>query len=215
MGEFLTVFGESGGEYTEKRSRFLAALRHCETEEEAAAFLSEIRALHRDARHNCYAYSVAGGTVKRFSDDGEPHGTAGKPILEVIEGAGLCDIAIVVTRYFGGVLLGTGGLVRAYTEAAKEAVSGADPVRMTSCTVFRTVCSYADVDRLMQLLRSNGCETENTEYAEQVTVTFHLESSLAERFQKALQETFSAKITAETVAEKMLPVKIATDLEEF
>ena len=207
MESFLTVLSNSAGEYTEKRSKFLAVLKPCETEEEAAAFLAEVRAGHHEARHHCYAYCVAGGTVKRFSDDGEPHGTAGKPILEVLEGAQLCNAILVVTRYFGGVLLGTGGLVRAYTEAAKEAVAAASIVKMTPCAVFRTVCPYSDVDRLTQLLQNNGCEIENTDYAEQVTVQYHLEVSLAEGFQNCLREAFSARLVAEPLKEKMLPVK--------
>ena len=115
MDGFVTVLEETTAEYTEKRSRFIATLYPCDTEEKAAEFINKMRSEYWDARHNCFAYSVENGAVKRFSDDGEPHGTAGKPILEVIEGAGITNTVIVVTRYFGGVLLGTGGLVRAYT----------------------------------------------------------------------------------------------------
>lgn len=215
MESYLTVLSDAAGEYTEKRSKFLAALRRCETEEEAAAFLSEIRAKHREARHNCYAYCVAEGRTKRFSDDGEPHGTAGKPILEVIEGANLCNVALVVTRYFGGILLGTGGLARAYTEAAKEAVAAAEIVRMTPCSVFCTVCPYPDVDRLTALLEKSGCVIEKTDYAHQVTVTYHMEVSREEAFICRLREAFSARLTADPIAQTMLPVKISTDLEDF
>ncbi|MBQ7726583.1 MAG: YigZ family protein, partial [Clostridia bacterium] len=151
MEEYITVSGQSTGEYSEKHSRFLAALFPCETEEQAAEILSQIRSERWDARHHCYAYCVNGGAVKRFSDDGEPHGTAGKPILEVVEAGGFTNVLLVVTRYFGGVLLGTGGLVRAYTAAAKEAVAAAKPVKMTLCRVYNTVCSYADHEKLAKL----------------------------------------------------------------
>ena len=111
---YITVIGQTEAEYTEKRSRFIATLKHCETEEAAAEFISALKAKYWDARHNCYAYSVENGALKRFSDDGEPQGTAGKPMLEILKGAALYDVCAVVTRYFGGTLLGTGRLVRAY-----------------------------------------------------------------------------------------------------
>ena len=120
---YSTVFSETKTEYVEKRSRFIATLRHCETEEEANAFLEEMRSKYWDARHNCFAYSVNEGKLRRFSDDGEPHGTAGKPMLDVITGSGITNIAVVVTRYFGGVLLGTGGLVRAYSKSVQDCLA--------------------------------------------------------------------------------------------
>ena len=114
---FQTVFKQNETEYVEKRSRFIATLRHCETEAEANDFVKEMKSKYWDATHNVYAYSVEGGRMCRFSDDGEPHGTAGKPMLDCIQGSGITNIAVVVTRYFGGILLGTGGLVRAYSKA--------------------------------------------------------------------------------------------------
>ena len=116
MEKYITVLGESTAEYTEKRSRFIATIRHCDSEEEALAFIEEMRSKYWDARHNVYAYSVK--HQGRFSDDGEPHGTAGKPVYDVITSDGITNLAVVVTRYFGGVLLGTGGLVRAYSKSA-------------------------------------------------------------------------------------------------
>jgi uncharacterized YigZ family protein len=164
MGRFLTILEVSSAEYVEKRSRFIANLRHCETEEEASAFLDEMRSKYWDARHNVFAYSVAGGTLCRFSDDGEPHGTAVKPILDVILGSEIKNIAIVVTRYFGGVLLGTGGLVRAYSKSAKDAVNNAKVVEMIPCTVYETVCEYTDHQRLVSIIENAGGKIENTEF---------------------------------------------------
>ena len=202
----MTVSGESVGEYSEKRSRFIATLRHIETEEQAAAFLAEMRSKYWDARHNCYAYSISRGTLKRFSDDGEPHGTAGKPILDIIDGSGFTDIMIVVTRYFGGVLLGTGGLVRAYSAAAREAVALAKRVRMTPCTVYKAKCGYAELERLTKLIADCGGSSENTVYTENVELEFYLENYACEDFLLKLKETFAARITAEEIAQKMLGV---------
>lgn len=206
MKSYITVSGESVGEYSEKRSRFIATLRHTETEEQAAAFLAEMRSTYWDARHNCYAYSISRGTLKRFSDDGEPHGTAGKPILDIIEGSGLTDITVVVTRYFGGVLLGTGGLVRAYSSAAREAVANAERVRMTPCTVYKARCGYSELERLTKLITDCGGRVENTVYTENAELEFHLENSACEDFLLKLRETFAARITAEEITEKMLGV---------
>ena len=204
MESYITVSGESVGEYSEKRSRFIATLRHTETEEQAAAFLAEMRSKYWDARHNCYAYSMSGGTLKRFSDDGEPHGTAGKPILDIIDGSGLTDIMIVVTRYFGGVLLGTGGLVRAYSAAAREAVANANRVKMTPCTVYKASCGYSELERLTKLIGDCGGSLENTVYTENVELEFYLENSCCEDFLLKLKETFAARITAEEITQKML-----------
>ena len=206
MESYITVSGESVGEYSEKRSRFIATLRHTETEEQAAAFLAEMRSKYWDARHNCYAYSMSGGTLKRFSDDGEPHGTAGKPILDIIDGSGLTDIMIVVTRYFGGVLLGTGGLVRAYSAAAREAVANANRVKMTPCTVYKASCGYSELERLTKLIGDCGGSLENTVYTENVELEFYLENYACEDFLLKLKETFAARITAEEIAQKMLGV---------
>ena len=208
MESYITVSGESVGEYSEKRSRFLATLRHTETEEQAAAFLAEMRSKYWDARHNCYAYSMSGGTLKRFSDDGEPHGTAGKPILDIIDGSGLTDIMIVVTRYFGGVLLGTGGLVRAYSAAAREAVANANRVKMTPCTVYKASCGYSELERLTKLIGDCGGSLENTVYTENVELEFYLENSCCEDFLLKLKETFAARITAEEITQKMLGVAV-------
>lgn len=206
MESYITVSGESVGEYSEKRSRFIATLKHIETEEQAAEFLAEMRSKYWDARHNCYAYSISNGTLKRFSDDGEPHGTAGKPILDVIDGSGLTDVMIVVTRYFGGVLLGTGGLVRAYSAAAREALSRANRVKMTPCTVYKTQCGYSELERLTKLIADCGGRVENTVYAEDVELKFYLENTACEDFLLKLRETFAARICAEETDKKMLGV---------
>ena len=167
-----------------------------------------MRSEYWDARHNCFAYSVENGAVKRFSDDGEPHGTAGKPILEVIEGAGITNTVIVVTRYFGGVLLGTGGLVRAYTKAAKDAIDLSQRVLMTPCNVFTCFCSYSDRERLVKLIEDSGGTVEDTLYTAEVELKFYLSEEKSGEFLKKLCETFSARLTAEITGTRLCPVKI-------
>lgn len=202
----ITVSGQSSAEYTEKRSRFIAVIRHCETEQEAVSFINDIRAKHRDARHNCYAYSVSGGAVKRFSDDGEPHGTAGKPMLDIIDGEGLCNVCAVVTRYFGGVLLGTGGLVRAYSKALKDAAVSANRAVMIPCTVFSCSADYIDSARLSKLISDMGGVTENAEYTEKVALTFFMRESKKSEFELKLKEMFCARITAKEIKTELRPV---------
>ena len=208
MERYLTAKGENTAEFSEKRSRFIATLRHCETEEEAMDFIDEMRSKYWDARHNVFAYSVNKAKTCRFSDDGEPHGTAGKPILDVILGSGVTDIAIVVTRYFGGILLGTGGLVRAYSKSAKDAVNEALLAEMISCSVIKTVCEYTDHQRLLKLVEESGGEIETCDFAEKITLTYVLKDEAVETFLKKLSENFSARLNAEILENKIYPFEI-------
>lgn len=208
MKSFITVTGESTAEYSEKRSRFIATLRHISSEAEAAEFLAEMRTRYWDARHNCYAYSLKDGNLKRFSDDSEPHGTAGKPILDVIEGSGVTDVMIVVTRYFGGVLLGTGGLVKAYSTSARDAMLAAERVKMTPCTVYKTVADYSLHERLVKLIEQSGGTVENTEFTSKVAVTYFMENIYTEDFLLKLREGFAARLSAEEIEQNLRPVKI-------
>lgn len=206
MERYITVLGENEAEYTEKRSRFIATVRHCDTEKEALSFLEEMRSKYWDARHNVYAYSVNG--TNRFSDDGEPHGTAGKPMLDVILGEGIENLAVVVTRYFGGVLLGTGGLVRAYTKATKDALSSAQKGEVIPCTLLQTQCEYTDHQRLLNLIESCGGMVEGSDFTQNVTVRYSFKDQDSERFLKKLSETFSARLSAEEICKKSSIFKI-------
>ncbi len=207
MDTYLTVLDENKTEYIEKRSRFIATLRHCETEQEATAFLEEMRSKYWDATHNCYAYSVNDGKLCRFSDDGEPHGTAGKPMLDVVEGSGIKNIAVVVTRYFGGVLLGTGGLVRAYSKSVQDVLSGANVYKMVPSAILNIVCDYPNHQRLVNLLESCNCAITDTLFTENVTVEFSLPESKVEDFGAKLTETFSARLNFEIKEKKLMPFK--------
>ena len=179
-GEDLTIRGSGKGEYTEKKSRFLGLALHVESEEEAAGYLEKIRKQYYDARHNCYAWIIGEQKEKiRSSDDGEPSGTAGQPILKVLEGSGCTNVMIIVTRYFGGTLLGTGGLVRAYTKASREALEDAELVRMCLCERFTATIDYSFLDRVMYFLRQAGIAPDDTLYSDRVGIVLTVRADLA------------------------------------
>ena len=205
---YLTIKEVSKSEYIEKRSRFIGVAIPCRTEEEALSHISAIKTEHWDARHNCYAFVVDEGKTSRFSDDGEPHGTAGKPILEVINGKELKNVLVVVTRYFGGVLLGTGGLVRAYTTATKDALENGVIAQMIPCTVFKIRCKYTDHQTLLRLLEKSGANIKSTDFAENVTITFALRDCDTENFSKNLTETFSARLSSEEIGTELVPFEV-------
>ncbi len=205
---YLTIKNEAIGEYEEKRSKFIGVAYPCANEQEALTRLEEIKTSHWDARHNCFAYVVENGRIARFSDDGEPHGTAGKPILEVINGKGLQNVAVVVTRYFGGVLLGTGGLVRAYTKACKEALENAKIVEMVECTRFSVICEYSDHQKLQKLLQTENVNLVDTVFAENVTVIYEIKNENIDSFSAKLTEVFAAKLKAEKLEEMISPFEV-------
>lgn len=197
MSGFITVSGTSSAEYCEKRSRFIAEVRHCSDEDEALGIINEIRTRCWDARHNVFAYSLHRDSLQRFSDDGEPHGTAGRPVLDVINGSGLQDVIVVVTRYFGGVLLGTGGLVRAYSKAAKDALEAAEKQKIVPVMLLVTECDYSDRGKLLNLINEYGGNVLSSDYGAAVKTEYSVPSENADTFLKALSERFSARLTAE------------------
>ncbi|MBQ0083499.1 MAG: YigZ family protein [Clostridiales bacterium] len=206
MKAFKTVMDKTEAEITEKRSRFIATLAHVENEQAALSFLNEMRSMYWDARHNVYAYSLSSGT-KRFSDDGEPHGTAGKPVLDVINGNGLDDVIIVVTRYFGGVLLGTGGLVRAYSSAAAEVVKNAEVCEMTPCITVKTECEYPQYDRLSKILEGYSCHIISTDYADKINISLLLAVTEKQRLEEEIKEAFFADLSLNYGEEISFPIK--------
>lgn len=198
LKEYRTILEPGTDEIVEKKSRFIGYIRHTETEEEANAFINEIRKKHFDARHNCFAYSVDGQQQTiRFSDDGEPGGTAGKPILEVITGKGLCDVCIVVTRYFGGTLLGTGGLVRAYTDAAKACIDATDMVTKCLVVPMRLTTNYTDFGKIQYLLGSHNISVLDSEYGENVAVRIEVLVDDVSMIVKQLTEVTAARVQIE------------------
>ena len=156
MEDYRTIRGTAVGEYEEKKSRFIAQLSFADSEEAAVAFLEQVRAANRTARHNVYAYRLREGSRERYSDDGEPAKTAGTPALEVLQHSGLTDLIVVITRYFGGVLLGAGGLTRAYSQGARDVLDAAGTCRMGLWTLWDIPCPYALFERLRLEVEAGG-----------------------------------------------------------
>ena len=178
-----------------ERSRFIANAAHAADEEEARAFVAKVRAQHSLATHNCYAFVAdKTGNLLRFSDDGEPQGTAGMPILEVLRSKKLFETAVVVTRYFGGIKLGAGGLVRAYAGTAAEALAQADIREYRVCRTLFASVGYEQFDALKKFLAARGCEPADIAYAGDVTVTLSVGEEEAAAFSAALVDFLAGRV---------------------
>lgn len=196
--EYATILEPGVGEIVEKKSRFIGYVCHAESEKEAVNFVAYVKKKHYDARHNCFAYIVGEeNQIIRFSDDKEPGGTAGKPILEVITGNGLCNICIVVTRYFGGTLLGTGGLARAYKEAAKAAVFSTKIVRKSMVQPVRIRTNYNDLGKLQHILSSEEITILESEYGNEVILLVEILVDEADRILYLMTEATAARVSFE------------------
>ncbi len=199
MGEiYRTVYRAGEGVYEEKKSRFLSEIHHVESEEEALLVLSGIRKKHYDARHHCFAYILGKkGELKKASDDGEPSGTAGHPMLAVLDGEGLTDVLVVVTRYFGGTLLGTGGLVRSYTKSAKDAVMHSVIADWRMAGILGIRSDYTLFGKIRYLAESEGLTPGEIVYADDVFMSLPVpEERLTEIVQKMTEiSAGKAKIT--------------------
>lgn len=192
---YKAVFQGGSGEIVEKKSRFIAHVQSVESVEEAQQFIDAIKKQYWDARHNCSAFSVGiDQVVTRSSDDGEPSGTAGKPILEVILGSEIHNIAIVVTRYFGGTLLGTGGLVRAYTEAARVGIDQSVIIEKISGIRMVLETDYTDLGKIQYLLAQNDITVESTDYTDKVTIHPLFPEEDKQRLSKLLVEATGGRV---------------------
>lgn len=192
---YKTVYCGREAEIVEKKSRFIANLAHVETEEEALAFVDSIRRKYWDARHNCYAYSIGKKPqILRCSDDGEPSQTAGKPMMDVLAGEALCDSIIVVTRYFGGTLLGTGGLVRAYSQAAKKGIEESTVITKIPAKRFEMRVEYNQVGKLLYIIGQEGLNQLESDYGEKVSISFLVPNDESVRLEKKLEEAFNASV---------------------
>lgn len=198
MQVYNTIKQYGEGEIIEKKSRFLGKIKKVETEEEALAFIESIKKQYWDARHNCFAYIIGTkGETVRCSDDGEPSGTAGKPMLEVLQNQELRNVVAVVTRYFGGVLLGTGGLVRAYTQATQEALKEAQVAVMTPMSVMTVQTDYNAIGKIKYVLAQEEVPVLNEEYAADVVVTMAVPLTQKEYMIKKITEVTNGKATLE------------------
>ena len=204
MTEYIVPYQDAESEFTEKRSRFITHLYKVETEAEARARIEEMKKKYYDARHNCWCYILRGG-AKRYSDDGEPQGTAGQPMLNVFEREGIENVLCVVTRYFGGILLGAGGLTRAYAKAAKDALDAAGKARMQPFSVLLLECPYPMFERIKLLIEGHEGRIESSDYGAAVTLTFLLPVQKVADFSAALTELSGGQMSAEEVEQRFLP----------
>ena len=194
MDAYVTVAGRSQAELEEKSSRFIATLDHVADEQEALAFIAEVRKANPLARHNVYAWVLRSGGERR-SDDGEPQGTSGPPVLDVLRGSGLQNVCCVVTRYFGGTLLGTGGLVRAYSGAARMAVEAAERLSVSRCVDITVQVAYPLYERVCRLAADCGAKTLDTRFTSEVALDLRMLDGTQQPFLDALRELTRGAVT--------------------
>lgn len=191
---YTTVYEYASDSFTEKKSEFIGHICPVKTAEEAVAFIEHIKSQNRKARHNVYAYVLRDGNTSRYSDDGEPQGTGGVPVLDVINKAGLTDVCVVVTRYFGGVLLGASGLVRAYSQACSLAVAAARKMEMCECSRVSFSCDYTLYGRVSYLLPEFGVITEKEDFADTVNLSVLCKSELVEELKRKLTDVSNGQL---------------------
>ena len=194
MEEYFVVESPGMGEIVEKKSRFIAHVIPVESEQQALNNIGAIKKKYWDARHNCFAFVIGkNNEIQRFSDDGEPQGTAGKPILEVLSGQDIHNALIVVTRYFGGTLLGTGGLVRAYGQAAKAGLTNAGICSVCDGIKFELMADYNSIGKIKYIMGQMGITAEDEEYAANVTMIISMKKSEYDEFKKKIIDATNGK----------------------
>ena len=201
MTEYIVPYQDAESEFTEKRSRFITHLYKVETEAEARARIEEMKKKYYDARHNCWCYLLQEGGVVRYSDDGEPQGTAGIPMLEVFRREGVCNVVCVVTRYFGGILLGAGGLLRAYTKSAKDALDAAGISVVRRWVETALDCSYAAAEKLKQELTAFGGIVAGLDYGVAVTIHAYIPEESAEDFKARIFDVSAGGVMVRVTGE--------------
>lgn len=204
--EYKTVSINASDEFVEKRSKFIGYACPVKTEKEALDFIAEKKSKHWDATHNVYAYSLREGQIFRYSDDGEPQGTAGIPTLDVLRKGEITDTVIVVTRYFGGILLGGGGLVRAYSHGASIAVAAAKPVIMKCCLLCKVECDYTFYGKIQSLIPEEGGFIDNCEFTDNVLIDFHLPPETLDNLNKKLADATGGSVSIQVNGEKFFEI---------
>lgn len=204
MQEYVTIYAPAEDEFVERKSRFIGAIAPVQTEEEAQAWIAQVRQQHRDATHNTYAYILRNG-IKRYSDDGEPQGTAGVPMLDCIEKEGLVDVAVVVTRYFGGILLGAGGLTRAYSKSARDALAAAGVAAMGLWTAAHCTCPYPLLERVKLEVQAVGGTVDAVDYGAEAALTLSLPEDAPQRLQDRLTELSAGRLRLELSGTELRP----------
>ncbi len=199
---YITLEREASASFIEKKSEFIGYACPCKTEQEALDFIAKIRKKHADAKHNVYAYQIKENNIARFTDDGEPQGTAGMPVLDIIKKTGFTDACIVVTRYFGGILLGTGGLVRAYSHAAKLAAEAAHVITYERFITCEVICDYTDYDKIRASYQGVGLMVDGVDFAADVTQRLAVRAPEYNGFCAALTELTNGAVLIETTGER-------------
>lgn len=202
MEEYKTVELESSDFFIEKKSRFIGYVNPVKTQDEAVEFINKIKSKHWDATHNVYAYVLRENNIQRYSDDGEPSGTAGVPVLDVLLKEGLVDACVVATRYFGGTLLGAGGLVRAYSHTSKIAVEAGHIITMAQCSVLEVIVDYSFYDRMNIILNDFNANIINTDFADNVKITFSIKENMQEPLQLKLTDISNGKYNLKFISSK-------------
>ena len=205
---YVTLEGEGSDEFEEKRSIFIGHAKHVTSEEEAMEFIKSKKKEYSDATHNCWAYLLKGGIIARYSDDGEPQGTAGVPMLEAIRKSGVSDCVVVVTRYFGGTLLGTGGLVRAYSSAANGALKAGNIINYDVYSSLRISVSYSDYQRLGSVFNQTGFNVDEIKYTDKVIIYGRILKELLGEFDKAMIEATAGRHESELLGDKFDYLKV-------
>lgn len=193
MREYKTVEKEASDFFIEKKSKFIGYSKPVKTQEDALEFISKIKSKHWDATHNVYAYVLRENNIQRYSDDGEPSGTAGVPVLDVMLKESLVDVCVVATRYFGGTLLGAGGLVRAYSHTSKIALEAAGIITMAQCSVMSAEVDYSFYDRLNILLSDFSAVILNTSFSDKVCVEFSVKENIVDLLNAKLIDVSNGK----------------------
>ena len=206
MGLYKTIKNESCEEFIEKRSKFIGAALPVQSEEEAIAFITQKREKYWNATHNVYAYIVRDQNIMRYSDDGEPQGTAGVPVLDVLKKSGIVNAAVVVTRYFGGILLGAGGLVRAYSHSAKMAVDAAKIITMRKCRILKLNLEYFEYGKINALISSYTSKIIKEDFLDNVNIEFCILEEEIGKFFADLSEITSGKVSPEVLGEDFFEV---------
>lgn len=202
MEIYKTIKNEAQDEFIEKRSKFIGYIKPITEEEQAIDFINEKKHIHWDATHNVYAYILKNGQIKRYSDDGEPQGTAGIPVLDVLQKSGIVDAVVVVTRYFGGIMLGAGGLVRAYSHGASLAVSAGGVVTMERSLRLSLNCDYNQYGKLSGLISEYSGAIDNSEFSDNVKLLFHLPKDRYDLFIKNLADVTCGSVETEILGEQ-------------
>ncbi|MCR4926296.1 MAG: YigZ family protein [Clostridiales bacterium] len=206
MNEYKTVLKAADDEYIVKHSRFIGYCTPVKTQQEAVDFINSIKAKHWDAKHNVYAYCLREGQIKRFSDDGEPQGTAGMPTLDVILKEDVTDCCVVITRYFGGILLGGGGLVRAYSHTSKLALEASQIITMGLCSILIVECDYNFYGKLPSVVAQAGGEIIDSVFEDNVKVEIKIPSDKLPMFNATLTDISNGKLFAKLLREEYMKI---------